>query len=187
MLRTLCRRANTPVLCLSSVPSKDALPEVVFNVAMPNLRVRVYVLLHKILILAKQFVAESNEHNNTYGSASGAHFAFGILLSTPAQTNMDDMHDSSCHLHTCPPPLGPAASTLEPPHGARCFTDIGRGRTTRHWRAYHLHHSVRAMEGDVGVGVRAIWLPPNRTMVGCTNQHQIPSACHKAVTSAVVC
>ena len=45
---------------------------------------------------------------------------------------------------------------------ARRFTNIGRGPTTTHWRACHLHQSVRALKGDVGVGVRAAWPPRTR-------------------------
>ena len=59
---------------------------------MLNLRVSIFVVPHKILIRAKNFVAESNEYNSC-GSAYGVHFACGILLSTPTQTNVDDMHD----------------------------------------------------------------------------------------------
>ena len=49
------------------------------------------------------------------------------------------------HLHLCPPPLGPAATTLEPPNGARRFPNIGRGPTTTPRRACHLHRSVCAV------------------------------------------
>ena len=48
-------------------------------------------------------------------------------------------------LHLCPPPLGPAATTLGPPHGARRFPKIGRGPTTTPRRACHLLRSVRAV------------------------------------------
>ena len=55
--------------------------------------------------------------------------------------------DAPCgsDLHLCPPPLGPAATTLGPPHGARRFPNIGRGPTTTPRRACHLQRSVRAV------------------------------------------
>ena len=48
-------------------------------------------------------------------------------------------------LHLCPPPLGPAATTLEPAHGARRFPNISRCPTTTPRRACHLRRSVRAV------------------------------------------
>ena len=104
-MRTLWRRTNTPVVYLSSAPSKDALPGVVFNVAMLNLRVRVYVMVHKTLVPTKKLVSDRNEYN-TCGLASGAHLAYGMLLLTPTQMNMDDMHNKQP-----PPPPCFATST----------------------------------------------------------------------------
>ena len=92
------RMNNTPLFGSSSESSKEALPTVVLNTAMLNLRVRVFLLLLKISILVEKFTAKSNEYN-TSGSASRAHFACVILLSTPTQTNGDDMHDQ----HPMPP------------------------------------------------------------------------------------
>ena len=100
---------NTLVFCLSSVPSKDALPTVVFNAAMLNLRFRVFASLHKILIPADQwhakhtffflhvfgaiqkFVAESNEYN-TCGSAS----MVSKDQCAPVHIYVDNRSDSWC-------------------------------------------------------------------------------------------
>ena len=49
---------NTPAFCLSSVPSMDAMPTLVLDAAMLNLRFRVFVLFHKILIPADKWHAK---------------------------------------------------------------------------------------------------------------------------------